>query len=61
MAVVHHDGFLPCDSKVNRWNAKNMGPKHDAVTLDVELPRDINKDRPSDALKIELAGKRSSF
>jgi alpha-L-fucosidase len=29
MAVVHHDGFLLWDSKVNRWNAKNMGPKRD--------------------------------
>ena len=29
MAVVHHDGFLLWDSDVNRWNAKNMGPKRD--------------------------------
>ncbi len=29
MAVVHHDGFLLWDSKVNRWNAANMGPKRD--------------------------------
>lgn len=29
MAVVHHDGFLLWDSTVNRWNAKNMGPKRD--------------------------------
>ena len=26
---VHHDGFLLWDSKVNRWNAGNMGPKRD--------------------------------
>ena len=29
MAVVHHDGFLLWDSDINRWNAKNMGPKRD--------------------------------
>jgi alpha-L-fucosidase len=29
MAVVHHDGFLLWASKVNRWNAGNMGPKRD--------------------------------
>jgi len=29
MAVVHHDGFLLWDSKINRWNAVNMGPKRD--------------------------------
>ncbi len=29
MAVAHHDGFLLWDSKVNRWNAVNMGPKRD--------------------------------
>jgi len=28
-AVVHHDGFLLWDSKINRWNAGNMGPKRD--------------------------------
>ena len=28
-AVVHHDGFLMCDSKISRWNASNMGPKRD--------------------------------
>jgi alpha-L-fucosidase len=27
--VVHHDGFLLWDSKVNRWNSGNMGPKRD--------------------------------
>ncbi len=26
---VHHDGFLLWDSKVNRWNAMDMGPKRD--------------------------------
>ena len=29
IAVVHHDGFLLWDSKVNRWNAGKMGPKRD--------------------------------
>ncbi|MFZ5831292.1 MAG: alpha-L-fucosidase [Planctomycetota bacterium] len=29
LAVVHHDGFLLWDSKINRWNAKQMGPKRD--------------------------------
>ena len=29
MAVVHHDGFLLWDSDINRWNARNMGPKRD--------------------------------
>ena len=27
--LVHHDGFLLWGSKVNRWNAMNMGPKRD--------------------------------
>jgi alpha-L-fucosidase len=27
----HHDGFSMWASKVNRWNAKNMGPKRDIV------------------------------
>lgn len=27
----HHDGFSMWDSKVNRWNAKAMGPKRDIV------------------------------
>ncbi len=29
IAVVHHDGFGLWDSKVNRWNAGNMGPRRD--------------------------------
>ncbi len=29
ICLVHHDGFLLWDSKVNRWNAKQMGPKRD--------------------------------
>ncbi|MHC4564787.1 MAG: alpha-L-fucosidase [Planctomycetota bacterium] len=29
ICLVHHDGFLLWDSKVNRWNSKNMGPKRD--------------------------------
>ena len=28
-AVVHHDGFLLWDSKVNPWNAGNVGPHQD--------------------------------
>jgi alpha-L-fucosidase len=27
----HHDGFTMWDSKVNKWNAVNMGPKRDIV------------------------------
>jgi len=27
----HHDGFSMWDSKVNRWNSVNMGPKRDIV------------------------------
>ena len=27
----HHDGFSMWDSKVNRWNAKDMGPKRDVL------------------------------
>lgn len=27
----HHDGFSMWDSKINRWNAKEMGPKRDIV------------------------------
>jgi len=29
ICVVHHDGFLLWNSKVNRWNSKDMGPKRD--------------------------------
>ena len=29
ISLVHHDGFLLWDCKLNRWNAKNMGPKRD--------------------------------
>jgi len=29
IAVVHHDGFCLWASKVNRWNAGNMGPHRD--------------------------------
>ncbi len=29
ISLVHHDGFLLWDSKVNRWNAANMGPQRD--------------------------------
>lgn len=27
----HHDGFAMYDSALNRWNAKNMGPKRDII------------------------------
>jgi len=40
IAVVHHDGFLLWDSKVNRWNAGNMGPKRD---LYGELVRSLRR------------------
>lgn len=36
----HHDGFSMWASKVNRWNAKDMGPKRDVVG---ELTRAIRK------------------
>ena len=29
ICLVHHDGFLLWDSKVNRWNSTNMGPRRD--------------------------------
>lgn len=29
IAVIHHDGFALWHSKVNRWNAGEMGPKRD--------------------------------
>lgn len=29
--VEHHDGFALWDSKVNKWNMKNFGPKRDIV------------------------------
>lgn len=29
ICLVHHDSFLLWDSKVSRWNAAKMGPKHD--------------------------------
>ena len=29
ICLVHHDGFLLWNSKVNRWNSANMGPKRD--------------------------------
>ncbi|AUP80855.1 alpha-L-fucosidase [Flavivirga eckloniae] len=37
----HHDGFSMWDSKVNRWNAKDMGPKRDVVG---ELTKAIRKE-----------------
>jgi len=29
LCVIHHDGFAMWHTKVNRWNAGNMGPKRD--------------------------------
>jgi alpha-L-fucosidase len=29
ICLVHHDGFLLWESKVNRWNSAKMGPKRD--------------------------------
>jgi alpha-L-fucosidase len=29
--VEHHDGFAMWDSKINKWNAKNFGPKRDVM------------------------------
>ena len=42
IAVVHHDGFLLWQSKVNRWNAGNMGPRRD---LYGELVRALRRKR----------------
>ena len=39
----HHDGFSMWDSKVNPWNAKDMGPKLDLVGL---LTDAIRKKKP---------------
>jgi len=39
LAVVHHDGFLLWDSAVNRWNAKQMGPKRDLYGELAAAPR----------------------
>lgn len=36
----HHDGFSMWASKVNRWNARDMGPKRDVVG---ELVKEIRK------------------
>lgn len=29
--AIHHDGFALWDSKVNKWNAKQIGPKRDLI------------------------------
>ncbi|MCD6355052.1 MAG: alpha-L-fucosidase [Prolixibacteraceae bacterium] len=42
LGVVHHDGFLMWDSKVNRWNVGNMGPKKDLYGEFVEAARKAN-------------------
>ena len=36
----HHDGFSMWNSKINQWNAANMGPKRDVVG---ELEKSIRK------------------
>ena len=38
----HHDGFSMWDSKVNPWNAKDMGPKLDLVGLLTDAIRKKN-------------------
>ncbi len=43
IAVVHHDGFMLWHSKLNRWNAGNMGPRRD---LYGELVRSLRR-KPS--------------
>lgn len=42
LCLVHHDGFLLWDSKVNRWNVGNMGPKRDIYGEFVEAARKAN-------------------
>jgi len=42
LGVVHHDGFLMWDSKVNRWNAGNMGPKRDLYGEFIEAANKAN-------------------
>jgi len=36
----HHDGFCMYESKLTKWNAKNMGPKRDIVK---ELEKEVRK------------------
>ncbi len=38
-AALHHDGFAMWDSKVNPWNAKDMGPKRNILG---ELFKELN-------------------
>jgi len=42
LGLVHHDGFLMWDSKVNRWNVGNMGPKRDIYGEFVDAARKAN-------------------
>ncbi|VGO19352.1 alpha-L-fucosidase [Pontiella sulfatireligans] len=42
LGLVHHDGFLMWDSKVNRWNCANMGPKRDLYGEFVEAAKKAN-------------------
>ncbi|WOH35703.1 alpha-L-fucosidase [Thalassotalea fonticola] len=40
ISIVHHDGFLLWDSKVSRWNSKQMGPKRDVYGEIAEAVRE---------------------
>ncbi len=42
LGLVHHDGFLMWNSKVNRWNVGNMGPKRDIYGEFVDAARKAN-------------------
>ena len=42
LGLVHHDGFLMWESKVNRWNVGNMGPKRDIYGEFIDAARKAN-------------------